>query len=40
MKKIVRHVKFIDYGKFGLSGYSLKMKERSIGILKRLKKKK
>nr|WP_151256968.1 hypothetical protein [Bacillus stercoris] len=39
VKKLVRRVKFVDYGKFGLSGYSLRVRERSAGILKKLKKK-
>ncbi|XYM20725.1 hypothetical protein M8C10_09225 [Bacillus spizizenii] len=29
VKKLVRRVKFVDYGKFGLSGYSLRVRERS-----------
>ncbi|MFP9167059.1 three component toxin-antitoxin-antitoxin system antitoxin SpoIISC, partial [Enterococcus faecalis] len=28
------------YGRFGLSGYSLRVRERSAGIIKKLKKKK
>ncbi|KXZ18776.1 hypothetical protein AXI59_16060 [Bacillus nakamurai] len=39
VKKIVRRVKFVDYGRFGLSAYSLKMKVRNLGLLNRLKKK-
>ncbi|MDR4227329.1 hypothetical protein FO507_08115 [Bacillus mojavensis] len=40
VKKLVRRVKVIDYGRFGLSGYSLRVRERSAGILKKLRKKK
>ncbi|PAD65371.1 hypothetical protein CHH79_02855 [Bacillus siamensis] len=40
VKKIVRRVKFVDYGRFGLSAYSLRMRARSLGLLNRLKKKK
>jgi len=40
VKKLVRRVKFVDYGRFGLSGYSLRVRERSAGIIKKLKKKK
>ncbi|MCI3985857.1 three component toxin-antitoxin-antitoxin system antitoxin SpoIISC [Bacillus vallismortis] len=40
VKKLVRRVKLVDYGKFGLSEYSLRVRERSAGILKKLKKKK
>ncbi|MFN6910248.1 MULTISPECIES: hypothetical protein [Bacillus amyloliquefaciens group] len=40
MKKIVRRVKFVDYGRFGLSAYSLRMQARNLGLLNRLKKKK
>ncbi|MBK4202578.1 hypothetical protein EGI09_01255 [Bacillus subtilis] len=38
VKKLVRRVKFVDYGKFGLSGYSLRVRERSATVLKHLKK--
>ncbi|MGF2819980.1 three component toxin-antitoxin-antitoxin system antitoxin SpoIISC [Bacillus subtilis] len=40
VKKLVRRVKFVNYGRFGLSGYSLRVRERSAGIIKKLKKKK
>ncbi|MGP3782109.1 hypothetical protein ACSE3M_18190 [Bacillus velezensis] len=39
MKKIVRRVKFVDYGRFGLSAYSLRMRARNLGLLNRLKRK-
>lgn len=39
VKKIVRRVKFVDYGRFGLSAYSLRMKAKNLGLLNRLKKK-
>ncbi|NTU27986.1 hypothetical protein HPX95_17755 [Bacillus tequilensis] len=38
VKKLVRRVKFVDFGRFGLSGYSLRVRERSAMILKHLKK--
>lgn len=38
VKKLVRRVKFVDYGRFGLSGYSLRVRERSAMVMKQLKK--
>ncbi|MBU5246815.1 three component toxin-antitoxin-antitoxin system antitoxin SpoIISC [Bacillus halotolerans] len=38
VKKLVRRVKVIDYGRFGFSGYSLRVRERSAMILKHLNK--
>ncbi|MGF7533535.1 three component toxin-antitoxin-antitoxin system antitoxin SpoIISC [Bacillus mexicanus] len=38
VKKLVRRVKFVNYGKFGISGYSLRVRARSAMILKHLKK--